>query len=114
MANSAGDERTKVLSGNKPSALLLKVLIIIFEKMNDQLLKTYAQSWNVLRHLNNTACNHEGVLIIEEMCEQCLENRANACEKCTQLHLQLDALENGMSRDLFCEKFKFARSKGQK
>ena len=70
-----------------------------------------AKVWNVLRIMVKTEKSKIGYDILDAICENCLENREEACNECKDLHKQLDCIEKEMPRDLFCEEFKFVRTK---
>jgi len=64
-----------------------------------------------LRIMNEVGTSSEGFDIIKQMCENCVENRATACEKCATLHKQLDGIEDIMPRSIMMEKYQFPRTK---
>lgn len=79
--------------------------------LSPAMLDVYKQTWLSMRIMNEADCAGSGYELIKNFCEECVENRQNACLRCRHLHVKLDDVEKCMPRNILMEEYKFDRTK---
>lgn len=74
----------------------------------------FIEAHRFLSIMNPVVTADKGFNIIRDLCDECIENRDQACEKCKVLHKELDGIESIMPRDILFEQYCFIRTKVEK
>lgn len=79
--------------------------------LSPAMLEVYKKMWLSVRIMKEAGCAGSGYELIKQFCEECVENRQDACLQCRKLHIKLDDVEKCMPRNILMEEYKFARTK---